>query len=249
MTSNLLKLNDQKTEVLILGTNQKRKNLDISLIKVGSAQVPINSKAIRNLGAFFDSDVSMKTDVTKKYQSAHYHLRSIGKARNLLDTNSTKVLVQSLVISRLDYCNSLLLGTPVVTLTRLQKLQNKAARLITRTKPEEHITPVLKSLHWLPVQDRIKFKIACLVYQCIHLSAPAYLKDLVEIYVPARELRSGSKQLVSVPSSKLLTAERAFSVGGTKLWNSIDQTVKEAKTLKQFKKLLKTSLFTKTYIN
>lgn len=248
MTTNLLKLNDTKTEVLVLGTNQKRKQLNVNSINVGSAKISIQKpNAVRNLGVYFDPDISMKTNVTKICQSAHFHLRNIGKARRMLDTNSAKVLVQSLVTSRLDYCNSVLLGTPDVTVTRLQKLQNRAARLVTLTKPEEHITPILESLHWLPIKERIVFKVATLMYQCINESAPKYLSDLVEVYAPPRTLRSSSKLKVSVPASRLLLAERAFSVSGAKIWNDIDLSVKQAPSLTSFKKRLKTYLFRKSY--
>jgi hypothetical protein len=110
-----------------------------------------------------------------------------------------------LVTSRLDYANSLLVGSYSTLVKRLQLVQNNAARLITKTRRSEHITPVLKALRWLPVSVRAEFKIILIVFNCLNGNAPAYLKSLLQIYVPSRRSRSSKQtnQLVIPTSSRV----------------------------------------------
>ena len=100
-------------------------------------------------------------------------------------------------MSRFDYCNAILYGIPDAQLLKLQLVQNSAARQVTGTRRREHITPVLFALHWLPIRQRIQFKLLLLVYRCTHQLAPDYLTDLVVPYVPARSLRSADQNLLN----------------------------------------------------
>ena len=189
----------------------------------------------------------MKTHVTKVCQAACFHLRNIGKIRQFLDVYSTKILVHSLVTSRIDYCNSLLLGATSQTVDRLQKIQNRAARLITLTKPREHIKPILLSLHWLPVKERINFKVACIIFKCLNNLAPHYLSELLQVYVPSRSLRSMNELYLVTPPFKLSVYDKSFAVGGPKLWNSLSLEVRKAQSLTAFKRSLKTELFKRAF--
>ena len=132
-------------------------------------------------------------------KSVRYQLRNLSFIRKCLTKDATEQLVHALISSRLDFCNSLLSGLPVQQISRLQSLQNSAARLVTLTSKTAHITPILKSLHWLPVQKRIKFKILILVYRAIHHLAPKYIQDSLQIYRPSRSLRSSNSLLLQVP--------------------------------------------------
>ena len=129
--------------------------------------------------------------------TAYYHLHNIASIRRSVTTSAGKILVNSLVISRLDFGNATLYGVSEAILHRLQVLQNSAAQLITGTRRREHTSPVLFSLHWLPVRQRIKFKILLLVFRCLHQLAPAYLSDLITPYTPAKSLRSADMNLVT----------------------------------------------------
>ena len=148
-----------------------------------------------------------------------------------------------MVVSRLDYCNSLLHGLPKVVTNRLQRVQNTAARIVTRTPKYEHISPVLRQLHWLPVEKRIQFKSLVHAYKCLHDQAPRYLSDMIEVYKPQRVLRSEGSLTLVVPRARTQYGERRFSVSTAKLWNKLPEGLQKAPTLNIFKAMLKTHLF------
>ena len=191
----------------------------------------------------------MNDQITQICKSAHFQLRNIGQIRDLLDTDSAKLLVNSLFTSRLDYCNSLLSGIPSYQIARLQKLQNKAARIITRTKCSEHIRPIVKKLHWLPVEHRINFKVLCFMYKCRSGSAPPYIQELVQEYTPPRNLRSGSLSNYTVPRTRSCIAMRSFSSNRPTLWNSLPETIKASRTFAEFKTKLKTHFFRLAFLS
>ena len=152
MIRNKLKINDDKTEFLILSSQKLKLGLSSGL-SIGQASIA-PSKYCKNLGVTFDQHLNMEPQIRSMCRSIHYHLRNIGSIRSMLSDKSAVQLVHSLVSSRLDYCNSLY-GLPNSKLNRLQRMQNIAARIITRTPKSSHITPILKELHWLPIKSRI----------------------------------------------------------------------------------------------
>ena len=190
----------------------------------------------------------METHVNKICQSVHYHLRNIGKIRSVIDRDTCKLLVNSMVTSRLDYCNSLLFGVNKSVVDKLQKLQNKAARIVTLSKKYSHITPILKSLHWLPVEQRIHYKILLQTFKSLHGMAPDYLVGLLSVHQPSRQLRSSSAITLKHFSSKSKFSERAFSVNSHMLWNSLPLSVRSCDNVNTFKKHLKTELFWRGYV-
>ena len=136
---------------------------------------------------------------------------------------------------------------PDYQLKRVQRIQNTAARILTRTRKHDHITPVLEALHWLPVVKRIDFKILTLAYKCLHNLAPKYLEDLLEWYTPTRSLRSSDQHLLKVPKTRLKTfGDRSFSKAAPTLWNSLPLPIRSAESLDSFKKQLKTYLFNRS---
>ncbi len=112
--------------------------------------------------------------------------------------HAAQLLVQGLVISRLDYCNALLAGLPASTIKLLQMIQNAAARLVFNEPKRTHVTPLFISLHWLPVAARIQFKTLMLAYRTTTGSAPSYFHSLLRIYIPSRSLRSASERRLVV---------------------------------------------------
>lgn len=155
------------------------------------------------------------------------------------------MLIHAFVFSRLDYCNSSYTGVSHASLRRLQAAQNAAARLLTGTRKYDHISPVLASLGWLTIRDRVDFKMLVYAYKCLNGLAPSYLSELLEVHKPSRSLRSAEKGIVlSVPRTKYKQrGDRAFAVVAPKLWNTLPLYIRSAPTIGSFKSLLKIHLF------
>ena len=176
-------------------------------------------------------------------------LRQISTIRQFLTEDATRKLVCAFVLSRLDYCSSLLSGCPKYLIDRLQKVQNSAARLIFKTRKRDHVTPLLKSLHWLPVQARIDYKLSVLCHNFFSGCAPKYFDRLLSVYAPSRPLRSSTdNRLLCVPRVRTVSfGERSFYFCGPKQWNSLPPHVRNIQSTSSFKKALKTYLFNKYY--
>ena len=153
--------------------------------------------------------------------------------------------------SRLDYCNSLLAGTSVSNLARLQLVQNTLARVVAQEPRFCHITPVLADLHWLPIRHRINFKIATIAFKVLHFQQPSYLAALVPRYVPTRSLRSSSSLLICIPSRKTAMARsKSFSSVASDTWNGLPShlsSISAVSALPAFRKRLKHHLFSSAF--
>ena len=225
MTENQLKLNDDKTEALLFPFSSSLKPSTGPLpdsITLGSHNIPFSDSA-RNLGFILDSKLSMKKHIIKICQTAYFELKRISSIRRFLTEDATKTLVTSYILSRLDYCNCLLMGTPNSVIQPLQKIQNFAARLVLLAPRHHHATPLLEKLHWLPISERIKYKVACMCFGAINGSGPAYLSELLHVYTPSRTLRSSSDtRMLEIQQYKRKThGFRTFSCFGPHIWNSL----------------------------
>ena len=170
MTKNQLKLNDNKTEALLFPFSSSLKPAAVSLpdsITLGSHNIPFSDSA-RNLGFILDSKLSTKKHGIKICQTAYFELKRISSIRRFLTEDATKTLVTSYILSWLDYCNCLLMGTPNSVFQPLQKIQNFAARLVLLAPRHHHSTPLLEKLQWLPISERIKDKVACKCFSAIN---------------------------------------------------------------------------------
>uniref|UniRef100_A0A672G1Q5 Reverse transcriptase domain-containing protein n=1 Tax=Salarias fasciatus TaxID=181472 RepID=A0A672G1Q5_SALFA len=196
MAVNFLQLNQDKTEVLVIGPEGQREKILPKLRDFKPAQ------SVKNLGVIFDSELNFIPHIKNITKIGFYHLKNIARVRPFLSQASTEVLMHAFISCRLDYCNALLSGLPKKNISNLQLLQNAAARVLTRTRGRAHITPVLQSLHWLPVRFRIDFKVLLLVFKCLNGLAPSYLADLFLPYRPSRALRSSGSALLCVPKAR-----------------------------------------------
>lgn len=244
MTSNKLKLNDEKTDIVLISKSDVKKiqiNLNSNNIQ--------SSQNVRNLGVLFDSEMSMSSHVSMLCKNVYFQLRKIGNIRTFLNENVTKTLVISLILSKLDYCNALLAGLPNDIIQRLQLVQNNAARLVFKKRKYDSVTPLLQELHWLPIKQRIDFKICVMCYKALNNMAPGYLCNEIERYVPARSLRSSNDKtiLVKPKYNYVRYGKRSFTYYGPAVWNTLPKHVRESSTLSIFKQQLKHHLFLQAY--
>ncbi|XP_072039433.1 uncharacterized protein [Amphiura filiformis] len=244
MKSNNLKLNMDKTEFIIFGSPHNINFVSSSLHLMVGDTVIKPATSVRNLGVKLDSPLSMNDHVSGLCQTLNFQLRNIARVRRFLDTDSCHHIIRALILSRLDYGNSLLAGTTNINLSKLQRIQNRAVRLIYGLKRRDHITPYIMDLHWLPIRERVNFKILTIIYQCVNDIAPLYLQSGIHSYTTSRHLRSSMDTTrLSIPPTIKLAGDNAFTSFGPRIWNNLPCNIREAQTLASFKKLLKTHLF------
>ena len=245
--SRRLQLNPAKTELIWFGSKtnlKKMADLDLNLYVKADVIKPVS--VIRDLEVFLDSELSMRPHINTVVRSCFFHLRRLKSVRRILGAEVTSGLVSAFVTTRLDYCNSVLAGLPQSTFDPLQRVQNAAARLVAGTGTRDHITPVLQSLHWLPIKFRIIYKLCVLMHLVRVGRSPAYLSDMMTSVadLPGRErLRSSSSFRYELPRLKQKFGERSFLFSGPKAWNSLPSNLQELTNTDTFKKLLKTHLF------
>jgi hypothetical protein len=246
-SSRRLQLNEHKTELIWFGTSANLSKLSLTDMRLqldGSIIDPAH--VVRDLGVFFDSELSMRDHVSRIARSCFYQLRRIRPIHRQLGRVVTQRLVAAFVMSRIDYCNSVLAELPATTLAPLQRVQNAAARLVLNLKRTDHITPALIELHWLPVKFRIIFKLCVLVHKSLNGLAPSYLTELFEPIsglASRAALRSASTHALDIPATRLNFGNRAFAVAGAKHWNALPEQLRALTDTPTFKRLLKTHMF------
>lgn len=242
MIVNKLKMNQEKTEVLLIDPKNKCETT-IDYINIDGDRVKLSSHA-RNLGVMFNDKLSNDTHFNTISKTLYCEIRKIGQLTQFLDRYSLKTLMCSFVLTRIDYCNSLFVNSSDESLNKLQRFQNTAAKIILGKKKNDHVSPLFRDLHWLPIRSRIVYKISLLVFKCINLRAPAYLQELVQMYIPSRALRSQSQFLLKVPKTgSVRLSGRSFYHSAPQIWNSLPQRIRTIDTEAEFKTAMKTYLF------
>ncbi len=231
MSLNCLSLNESKPEIVVFTPSDTHciPHLNLGVL------APYVKPYVKNLSMVLDSALKLDRQVNQAVKSSFYQLRTLVKMKSFLSFTNFERVIHAFITTRLDYCNSLYLGISQSSINHLQIVQNATARVLTGARKHEHITPVLKSLHWLPV-----VKVLLLVFKSLNDLAPSYLSDLWIDHQPARVLRSANLRLLVVPRTKLKSrGDQAFAVAAPRLWNSLHTEIRTAPTLSIFKSRLK----------
>ena len=192
---------------------------------------------VRNVGVIIGTKFTMEPHINKTMQIDFLKIRQISYCRKFLTPSAAKTLIHAYITSTLDYCNGLLHGLPRNVVAKLQSILNTAARLVTKTRKYEHITPVMINLHWIPIQCKIQFKLLLLIFKSLHGLAPSNFTDRLSLR-PNKGLRSDNQLLLNVPVSTLrlkFYGDRAFSVAGPTLWNALPKNIRLCSTLQHLK--------------
>uniref|UniRef100_A0A803J7R5 Reverse transcriptase domain-containing protein n=1 Tax=Xenopus tropicalis TaxID=8364 RepID=A0A803J7R5_XENTR len=237
MNQRHLKLNLTKTELMIFPP-KPGPTPPFSISIEGTLINPVNS--MRCLGVIFDSSLSFSDHTNTTVKTCHFFLRNIAKIRPFLSTVTARLLMHALILSRLDYCNLLLTGLPNSHLSPLQSILNTAARILLLSSRRVQALPLLKALSWLPVKQRIVYKLLLLTFKALHSSAPHYISSLVPPYVPGRLLRSSqSNRLVAPPTTTAVSRLKPFCLAAPYIWNSLPDFLRRESSPSLFKTKLK----------
>ena len=260
MASNFLSFNPTKTEFLFIGLPAQFAKIHNPTLTISSNTTIQPVSSARNLGVIFDSNLSFSDHISYISKYCFYHIRDLQRIRSTLDYNTACTIATSLIHSKLDYCNSLYLNINSQQLNRLQLILNSAVRAVTKTPKFHHITPHLKSLHWLKIEQRIQYKILSLTYKSLQYNKPSSISDLFTIQ-PTRSTRSSAVVTLQRPSnpSRLKISDRSFYFQASALWNALPHHLcshshsSQAHSLllifsSQFHKQLKTHLFLHSYL-
>ena len=250
MASNRLKINPVKTEFMWCTTPQMRHHVTVSApFNLGGVDIePVMS--VKLLGATIDCNLTMSTHINRTISTCFFHLRRLKSVRRSLPMEAAKTVINAFIISRVDYCNGLLVGITRRQCERLQQLLNASARLLYGGKKGDHITPLLRSLHWLRFDERVIYKLSVLVYKTLHYKSPKYFAEhfiLMSSNIHTSRLRSADNQTLVVPRTNLVFGNRGFSVAAPAAWNTLPNSIKCAPSLDIFKERLKTYLFSKSF--
>ena len=249
MDTVILKMNNSKTQFIYFGGPRQLEKCIISQIKVNGEQIP-RSQMTRYLGAYLDPTLNLKQHIKIKCKAVMLNLLKIKVTRKYSTTEACTKAVIMLVMSHLDYANSILTGLPKANICQLQRVQNMAAKIILQRNKYESSSKCLKDLHWLPIHYRISFKVITLLVQMYPWIAPSYLEELIKLKKQSRQgLRLEQQiQQLDVPRTRRHTfAARSFRVRGPTLWNQLPEHIKKIEDYSTFKKHLKTFYFKKAY--
>ena len=222
MSSNLLSLNQSKTEFLLIGLPAQLSKISDPTLLMPSNVIIKPAQSARNLGVILDSTLSMSDHISSVSKSCFLSIRDLRRIRNTLDFSTAHTIAKSLIHSKLDNCNSLFLNLPHSQLARLQLILNSTARAVSKTPKFSHITPVLKSLHWLKIEQRIHYKVLSITYKTLQSRKPSYLHSLLNVQ-SYRATRSSDIVTLQRPPvrSRLKLTNRSFTHHAPVLWNTL----------------------------
>jgi hypothetical protein len=250
-SSRRLQLNPDKTELIWFGSVANLCRLQNANLNIHIGQVTIEPvDVVRDLGVLLDSHLDMRQHISKTVSICFYHLRRLRQLRRILDRDMRQRLISALIILRIDYCNVALAGLPATSLAPLQRVLNAAARFVADLRPFDHITSTLQTLHWLPIQQRIVYKLCTMMHSSAYGIVPQYIRDVLtptSALSRRADLRSAVRMEFDVPFSRTRMGMRAFSVAGPSAWNSLPVQLRQTTAFSSFRRNLKTHLFRQSY--
>ena len=244
-----LKMNDSKTEFINFGWPSQLGKCITSSININN-EIVERATSTKYLRAYLDSKLDFKLHIQTKCKTAMLNLLKIKAARKILTRGACNKLVVALVLSHLDYTNSILGGLPKSSINKMQVVQNMAAKITLGRGKYDSATSCLVQLHWQPIKCRIDCEIISIVHKCLHEEAPPYLTRMIEYTKPTRQGLHSEKdntRLLVPKTSKKTFAARSFSALGPTLWNTLPTSIREIDNYATFKKNLKTHLFKIAY--
>ena len=237
MMQYFLQLNGPKTQLIIFGSSRIFERIVISGAHLNLKTTVRFVSVVKNLGFTMDNKLNFQNQIIMLKKKCFCTIRNIFKIRYLLSADDIKIVVNSMIMSCLDYCNCLYFGIGEKLLNQLQIIQNSAAKVITGKKKHDHVGSDLTMLHWLDIKKRIIFKIALLAYKAINGLAPAPIQDMFQYAHYGHALK------LVTPYVRSKYGQRSFSFVATKLYNNLPSYITCADNTTSFKKLLKTFLF------
>ena len=254
MVMNFMKLNEEKTELLVMGKPLVLENCKMEVkLQFGDKTIePTNCEGDnwKSLGVKLDKCLNMERQINSVKQKCYWTMNNLRRIRYYLDENVKIMMVKQLVISKLDYCNSLYMNLPQTRLNKLKSILNGCVRFIYSIKDrKEDLIPYYKKAHILPIEQRVLFKVCLMSYKVVYNIAPDYLKQLIEMdpYTDSCKTRlkpAGDNLRMKLPKlCKGKASERRFSVYAPEAWNSLPYSIRSITSIDSFKKTLKTHLF------
>jgi hypothetical protein len=246
---NGLSLNPDKSEAIIIGTGARHRSEGlVKAVKLGSESITV-TESVRSLGVTIDSSLSFNTHVNEVCKAVRHHARALRHVRKCISEDDAKQIAVSIASARLDYCNSVLYKTSQSNISKLQRVQNSLARIVTNSRKRDHITTTLADLHWLPIPARIDYKIAVLTFKSLVSRQPSYLCELFDVHQPSRSLRSSSQEnRLNVIRCRTSFASRAFCHAAPTVWNCLPaELTNNLSSLASFKRCLKTYLYRRSF--
>ena len=237
-----LKINPDKTEILLLFPKSSEKEVIIKGSIIGPQQCIRFSDVVKNVGVWIDKNLDMTYHINKTVAHCYKILKDIGRIRPVLTQAHTEILVHAVISSRLDNCNSLFFNIKKENMKKLQKVQNAAARVVVKKRRKESISESIRQLHWLRVESRVIFKILLLVYKMIQGTSPKSL----QLDFKSHNCRPEDFLMLKTNFCKSIYGRRRFKYNAPRLWNALPLHIRKEENIDTFKKQVKTLLFVGT---
>jgi hypothetical protein len=236
LSNHYLMLNAAKTELLVIGTKaQLRKVPNNVILNVGGQPIRPSQNSVRDLGVLLNSEMSFSEHVVACCRRAYSYIKSINRMKSALSISHRVMLVKALVLSQLDYGSVLLHNIQGSIIQRMRRVIHAAFRMVWSISKKNNVSQKLKQYRVLPMERRIILRLSLIIRKLVHTCKPAYLYDLVNWYVPSRNLRSADHGLLRVPRTRTVVGSRAFATIAPLIWNSIPREIRELRSNEKFR--------------